>query len=89
MRRAALGVCSAVVCAFVSFSASADPLQSGSSPSFVNDEDGGVIPNRGQDPDFVIDPDGNRVADLKGNADQDPDGSDISMYQGQDDTIPT
>jgi hypothetical protein len=66
----------------------ADPIQNG--PLFVNDHDGGVIPNRVSDPDFVINPDGDdEYAPGVGQANQDQDeGGDISMYQGQDDSVP-
>ncbi|HEY7977505.1 MAG TPA: hypothetical protein VID67_04870 [Rhizomicrobium sp.] len=90
MRKIALGVCSAIVCALVCLPASAEPIQSG--PQFVNDHDGGVMPNRISDPDFVINPDGDDesgampASDQVGQ-DQDEDG-DISMYQGQDDNVP-
>jgi hypothetical protein len=60
------------------------------SPLFVNDHDGGVIPNRVSDPDFVINPDGDGAGNAlheQPNQDQDEDG-DISMYQGQDDSVP-
>ena len=88
MRRIALGVFSAVVLGLISLPASADPIQS--RPLFVNDHDGGVMPNRVSDPDFVINPDGDdpysQVSEQT-NQDQDEDG-DISMYQGQDDSVP-
>lgn len=87
MRKFALGVFSAVVCGLLSLPASADPIQS--RPLFVNDHDGGVMPNRVSDPDFVINPDGDDVSQASEQVgqDQDEDG-DISMYQGQDDTVP-
>jgi hypothetical protein len=89
MRKIALGVCSAVVCALICLPASAEPIQSG--PLFVNDHDGGVMPNRISDPDFVINPDGDEDSAMPASdqvgQDQDEDG-DISMYQGQDDDVP-
>jgi hypothetical protein len=89
MRKIALGVCSAIVCALVSLPVSAEPIQSG--PLFVNDHDGGVMPNRISDPDFVINPDGDEDSAMPASdqvgQDQDEDG-DISMYQGQDDNVP-
>lgn len=90
MRKIALGVCSAVLCALICLPASAEPIQSG--PLFVNDHDGGVMPNRVSDPDFVINPDGDDQDGVsqpreQAGQDQDEDG-DISMYQGQDDDVP-
>ena len=90
MRKFTLGVFSAVVLGLISLPASADPIQTG--PEFVNDHQGGVMPNRVSDPDFVINPDGDdgdgvsQASDQVGQ-DRDEDG-DISMYQGQDDSVP-
>ncbi|MGN6148628.1 MAG: hypothetical protein ACTHPD_08835 [Rhizomicrobium sp.] len=58
----------------------------------MNDHDGGVIPNHVADKDFVINPDGDDDEYAPGgveqaNQDQD-EGGDISMYQGQDDNVP-
>jgi hypothetical protein len=95
MRFLGLGVSSAVVCLWLASPALAEPIQAAektqqNGPLFVNDHDGGVIPNRVSDPTFVINPDGDDeygAAYEEPNQDQDEDG-DISMYQGQDDSIP-
>ncbi|HEY8948979.1 MAG TPA: hypothetical protein VIM56_08865 [Rhizomicrobium sp.] len=88
MLRAGLGAL-ALACVLYSVPAVADPIQNG--PLFVNDHDGGVIPNHVSDQDFVINPDGETEYSAPGveqaNQDQDEDG-DISMYQGQDDNVP-
>ncbi|HSM96914.1 MAG TPA: hypothetical protein VLT91_12775 [Rhizomicrobium sp.] len=90
MRLLGLGLGSAAVCLLLASSAWAEPIQQ-SRPLFVNDHDGGVIPNRVSDPDFVINPDGDdqdvQSGEQQANQDQDEDG-DISMYQGQDDSVP-
>ena len=96
MRLSGLGAGSAIVCVLLASSAMADPIPAAdqtqqSGPLFVNDHDGGVMPNRVSDPDFVINPDGDSVygaPDEQPNQDQDEDG-DISMYQGQDDSVPS
>jgi hypothetical protein len=89
MLRAGLGAL-ALACVLYSVPAVADPIQQ-NGPLFVNDHDGGVIPNHVSDPDFVINPDGDGSEYAPGveqaNQDQDEDG-DISMYQGQDDSVP-
>lgn len=100
MRLSGLGFGSAMLCLFLVSPALASPAlakpvhgvepaqQTG--PLFVNDHDGGVMPNRVSDPDFVINPDGDDVYGApyeQPNQDQDEDG-DISMYQGQDDSVP-
>ncbi|HWA31191.1 MAG TPA: hypothetical protein VG867_08830, partial [Rhizomicrobium sp.] len=60
MRIVALGACSAIVCCLLSLPASADPIQQ-NRPLFVNDHDGGVMPDQNGDPDFVINPDGDAM----------------------------
>jgi len=89
MLRAGLGAL-ALACVLYSVPAVADPIQQ-NGPLFVNDHDGGVIPNHVADPDFVINPDGDDSEYAPGveqaNQDQD-EGGDISMYQGQDDNVP-
>ena len=97
MRKIALGVCLAVACSFLALPAVAAPVESGqpqngsqAGPLFVNDHDGGIMPNQNGDPDFVINPDGEATpasAQEQPGQDQDEDG-DISMYQGQDDNVP-
>ncbi|MBS0273059.1 MAG: hypothetical protein JSR55_01385 [Proteobacteria bacterium] len=90
MRLMGLGLGSAAVCLLLASPALAEPIQQ-NRPLFVNDHDGGVIPNRVSDPDFIINPDGDDQDAQSGaqqaNQDQDEDG-DISMYQGQDDSVP-
>ena len=90
MRIVALGACSAIVCCLLSLPAYADPIQQ-NRPLFVNDHDGGVMPDQNGDPDFVIDPDGDAMPasalQVQPDQDQDEDG-DIAMYQGQDDDVP-
>jgi hypothetical protein len=90
MRLLGLGLGSVAVCLLLASSASAEPIQPQNGPLFVNDHDGGVMPNRVSDPDFVINPDGDdpyAQAGEQAGQDQDEDG-DISMYQGQDDNVP-
>lgn len=95
MRLLGLGLSSAMVCLLLASPALAGPVRSAdrapqNGPLFVNDHDGGVIPNRVSDPDFVINPDGDGAGNAlyeQPNQDQDEDG-DISMYQGQDDSVP-
>ena len=90
MRLLGLGLGSAAVCLLLASPALAEPIQQ-SGPLFVNDRDGGVMPNRISDPDFVINPDGDDSGAMPAGdqvgQDQDEDG-DISMYQGQDDDVP-
>jgi hypothetical protein len=86
---AALGWCVGLSIILASVSAGAAPVQA--PPSFVNDQQGGVMPSRGQDPDFVIDPDspdGVLRAKYNGHSDRDDKG-DIAIYQGQDDDVPS
>jgi hypothetical protein len=65
-----------------------EPIQQ-NGPLFVNDHDGGVMPNRVSDPDFVINPDGDDALPASEQVGQDQDeNGDISMYQGQDDNVP-
>lgn len=87
MRGFALGLGAAVSFVLMTSSAGAASLQIGQPPLFVNDRDGGVVPNRGQDPDFVLNPDGDEAANYTGDSDQD-EGGDIAIYQGEDDTLP-
>jgi hypothetical protein len=89
MRLLGLGLGSVAVCLLLASSASAEPIQPQNGPLFVNDHDGGVMPNRVSDPDFVINPDGDDalLASEQVGQDQDENG-DISMYQGQDDNVP-
>lgn len=98
MRKIALGFCLAIACSFLALPAVAAPVQqselqgaSQNGPLFVNDHDGGIMPNENGDPDFVINPDGQAqdISDRQEQPaqDQDEDG-DISMYQGQDDIVP-
>ena len=94
MRVIALGWCAALVVS-VPFSASAAALQSPkgaeaprSPPIAVNDHDGGFIPRPGIDRGFTINPDGPTATNFSGNSDQDEDGSDIAIYQGEDDQLP-
>ncbi|HEY2032516.1 MAG TPA: hypothetical protein VGH02_02385 [Rhizomicrobium sp.] len=77
------------MCLLLASPALAEPIQQ-NRPLFVNDHDGGVIPNRVSDPDFIINPDGDDPASQgveQANQDQDEDG-DVSMYQGQEDSVP-
>lgn len=91
MRKVTLAVCAAAACV-LSVSASAEPIQP-TRPLFVNDHDGGLIPNENGDSDFIINPDGENQATpastlgVQPDQDQDEDG-DIAMYQGQDDDVP-
>ena len=89
MRLLGLGLGSAAVCLLLVSPAMSEPIQQ-NGPLFVNDHDGGVMPNRVSDPDFVINPDDDgqvsQTSEQVGQ-DQDEDG-DISMYQGQDDSVP-
>jgi hypothetical protein len=89
MRLLGLGFGLAAVSLLLSSPVLAEPIQQ-NGPLFVNDHDGGVMPNRVSDPDFVINPDGDdpyAQAGEQAGQDQDEDG-DISMYQGQDDSVP-
>jgi len=90
MRLLGLGLGSAAVCLLLASPALSEPIQQ-NGPLFVNDHDGGVMPNRISDPDFVINPDGDEAGAMPASEqvgqDQDEDG-DISMYQGQDDSVP-
>jgi hypothetical protein len=89
MRLLGLGFGLAAVSLLLSSPVLAEPIQQ-NGPLFVNDHDGGVMPNRVSDPDFVINPDGDdpyAQAGQQAGQDQDEDG-DISMYQGQDDSVP-
>jgi hypothetical protein len=89
MRLLGLGLGSAAVCLLLASSASAEPIQPQNGPLFVNDHDGGVMPNRVSDPDFVINPDGDDALPASEQVGQDQDeNGDISMYQGQDDNVP-
>lgn len=89
MRLLGLGLGSAAVCLLLASSASAEPIQPQNGPLFVNDHDGGVMPNRVSDPDFVINPDGDDAMPASEQVGQDQDeNGDISMYQGQDDNVP-
>ena len=89
MRLLGLGFGLVAVSLLLSSPVLAEPIQQ-NGPLFVNDHDGGVMPNRVSDPDFVINPDGDdpyAQAGEQAGQDQDEDG-DISMYQGQDDSVP-
>jgi hypothetical protein len=89
MRLLGLGFGLAAVSLLLSSPVLGEPIQQ-NGPLFVNDHDGGVMPNRVSDPDFVINPDGDdpyAQAGEQAGQDQDEDG-DISMYQGQDDSVP-
>ena len=89
MRLLGLGFGLAAVSLLLSSPVLAEPIQQ-NGPLFVNDHDGGVMPNRVSDPDFVINPDGDdpyAQAGEQAGQDQDED-DDISMYQGQDDSVP-
>jgi hypothetical protein len=55
----------------------------------VGDLDGGFVPRAGTDRGFTINPDGPTSANFSGNSDQDEDGSDIAIYQGEDDQLPS
>jgi hypothetical protein len=89
MRLLGLGLGSVAVCLLLASSASAEPIQPQNGPLFVNDHDGGVMPNRVSDPDFVINPDGDDAMPASEQVGQDQDeNGDISMYQGQDDNVP-
>jgi|SwirhisoilCB2_FD_contig_41_4888141_length_339_multi_5_in_0_out_0_1 hypothetical protein len=89
MRLLGLGLGSVAVCLLLASSASAEPIQPQNGPLFVNDHDGGVMPNRVSDPDFVINPDGDDALPASEQVGQDQDeNGDISMYQGQDDNVP-
>jgi len=89
MRLLGLGLGSVAVCLLLASSASAEPIQPQNGPLFVNDHDGGVMPNRVSDPDFVINPDRDDALPASEQVGQDQDeNGDISMYQGQDDNVP-
>ena len=89
MRLLGLGLGSVAVCLLLASSASAEPIQPQNGPLFVNDHDGGVMPNRVSDPDFVINPDGDDAMPASEQVGQDQDeNGDISMSQGQDDNVP-
>lgn len=90
MRLVTLGWCAALAVGIV-HSASAAPLQKPAQtpPIAVNDHDGGFIPQQGTDRGFTINPDGPADANFSGNSDQDQDGSDIAIYQGEDDQLPS
>ena len=89
MRLLGLGLGSVAVCLLLASSASSEPIQPQNGPLFVNDHDGGVMPNRVSDPDFVINPDGDDALPASEQVGQDQDeNGDISMYQGQDDNVP-
>ena len=94
MRGVALGLCVGAVAMFAAASVNAAPFEQGfgsagnSTPASINDHDGGFIP-KGEDKSFAINPDGPQAANYSGNADQDEDGSDIAIYQGEDDQLPS
>jgi hypothetical protein len=95
MRLVALGWC-ALLAVSIPFSVNAATLQSPgrvapsqSPPIAVNDHDGGFIPRSGTDRGFIINPDGPTAANYSGDSDQDEDGSDIAIYQGEDDQLPS
>jgi hypothetical protein len=89
MRLVALG-CAAFVVGLSCPAVAAPPLNPAQSPPIaVNDHDGGFIPAQSSDHGFTINPDGPTAANFSGNSDQDEDGSDIAIYQGEDDQLPS
>ena len=90
MRLVALGWCAALAVG-ISHSANAAPPQDPAltPPTAINDHDGGFTPQQGTDRGFTINPDGATDANFSGDSDQDQDGSDIAIYQGEDDQLPS
>ena len=90
MRLFALGCCAALVVGFTCSANAAETRNPAQTPPIaVNDHDGGFIPQQGTDRGFTINPDGPTDANFSGDADQDKDGSDIAIYQGEDDQLPS
>jgi hypothetical protein len=60
-----------------------------STPASINDHDGGFTPRGVVDRGFAINPDGATATSYGGDSDQDKDGGDIAIYQGEDDQLPS
>ncbi|HEY5338484.1 MAG TPA: hypothetical protein VIJ85_09790 [Rhizomicrobium sp.] len=97
MRVFALGLCGTVAIFLTAGAANAAPSQTAhppdyaerSTPASTNDHDGAFIPKAGSDRGFTINPDGDAAqANYAPDADQDQDGSDEEIYQGEDDQLP-
>ena len=94
MRGVALGLCVTFAAALGWGSASASPVlgaipvAESSTPASVNDHNGNFIPSQSEDRGFTINPDGD-VQPVSGESDQDEDGSDVAIYQGEDDQLPS
>ncbi len=90
MRLVALGWCAALAVGIPHLASAASPQNPAPTPPIaVNDHDGGFIPRPGIDRGFTINPDEPVSANYSGNADQDEDGSDVAIYQGEDDQLPS
>jgi hypothetical protein len=60
-----------------------------STPASINDHDGGFTPRGTVDRSFAINPDGEMAPGYGGDSDLDEDGSDVAIYQGEDDQLPS
>jgi hypothetical protein len=98
MRGVAFGLCVTAAVLFSAVSASAGttgissdptPNAGSSTPASINDHDGGITPHGVVDRGFAINPDGPMASNYGGDSDQDKDGSDIAIYQGEDDQLPS
>jgi len=90
MRLVALGWSAALAVGITHSANAAEPQDRAQTPPIaVNDHDGGFIPQMGTDRGFIINPDGPRAVNYSGDSDQDKDGSDIAIYQGEDDQLPS
>jgi hypothetical protein len=93
MRGVTFGLCVTVAVLLSAASASAGSVDksvaSGSTPASINDHDGGFVPNGVRDRGFAINPDGETAPGYGGNSDQDEDGNDVAIYQGEDDQLPS
>jgi hypothetical protein len=97
MRGVAFGLCAAVAVMLMAVPASAassdqyvpNSTAGNSTPASINDHDGDFIPRGVVDRGFAINPDGEMAPSYGGDSDQDKDGSDIAIYQGEDDKLPS
>ena len=97
MRVVAFGLCAAVAAVLMAAPAFAGSLDKSvshsalgnSTPASINDHDGDFIPEGVVDRGFAINPDGEMAPSYGGDSDQDKDGSDIAIYQGEDDQLPS
>lgn len=94
MRGVTFGLCVTVAVLFSAASASAGSVDKSvapgsSTPASVNDHDGGFTPKGAVDRGFAINPDGEMAPGYGGDSDQDEDGNDVAIYQGEDDQLPS